>query len=82
MWLFNLHVYVPVHVFMCMWQSRVEIEGYSVVYFDRIAVFEAHMSPTLHGSSAIWCFKGSDGIEIRDRITFDFYTGLPHMQYV
>ena len=24
-----------------MWQSRVEIEGYSVAYFVRIAVFEA-----------------------------------------
>ena len=24
-----------------MWQSRVEIEGYSVAYFDRIAAFEA-----------------------------------------
>ena len=24
-----------------MWQSRVEIEGYSVAYFDHIAVFEA-----------------------------------------
>ena len=24
-----------------MWQSRVEIEDYSVAYFDRIAVFEA-----------------------------------------
>ena len=24
-----------------MWQSHVEIEGYSVAYFDRIAVFEA-----------------------------------------
>ena len=23
-----------------MWQSRVEIEGYSVMYFDRIAAFE------------------------------------------
>ena len=23
-----------------MWQSRVEIEGYSVEYFERIAVFE------------------------------------------
>ena len=23
------------------WQSRVEIEGYSVVYFDRIAAFKA-----------------------------------------
>ena len=25
---------------MHMWQSRVEIEGYSVAYFDRIAAFE------------------------------------------
>ena len=24
-----------------MWQSCVEIEGYSVMYFDRIAAFEA-----------------------------------------
>ena len=24
-----------------MWQSRVEIEGYSVMYFDRITAFEA-----------------------------------------
>ena len=24
-----------------MWQSRVEIEGYSVAYFNRIAAFEA-----------------------------------------
>ena len=23
-----------------MWQSRVEIEGYSVAYFDRITMFE------------------------------------------
>ena len=24
-----------------MWQSRLEIEGYSVAYFDHVAVFEA-----------------------------------------
>ena len=36
------------------------------------------MSPALNGSSAIRHFKGSDAIEIRDRITLDFYTGLPH----
>ena len=31
-------------IFSCvtyMWQSRVEIEGYSVAYFDRIVAFEA-----------------------------------------
>ena len=37
------------------------------------------MSPTLNGSSAIWRFKGSNAIEICDGITFDFYTGLPHV---
>ena len=37
------------------------------------------MSPTLNGSSAIRRFERSDAIEIRDEITFDFYTGLPHM---
>ena len=37
------------------------------------------MSPALNGSSAIRCFKGSNVIEIHDRITFDFYTGLPHV---
>ena len=36
------------------------------------------MSPAL-GSSAIRCFEGSDAIEIHDGITFDFYTGLPHI---
>ena len=38
------------------------------------------MSPTLNGSSAIRHFERGDVIEIRDRITFDFYTGLPHIQ--
>ena len=28
-------------IVMYMWQSRVEIEDYSVAYFDRITVFEA-----------------------------------------
>ena len=37
------------------------------------------MSPALNGSSVIWRFEGSDAIEIRDEITFDFYTGLPHI---
>ena len=63
-----------------MWQSRVEIESYSVAYFDCITSYEARMSPALNGSSAIWCFEGSDVIEIRDGITFGFYTALPHIK--
>ena len=37
------------------------------------------MIPALNGYSAIRRFEGSDAIEIHDGITFDFYTGLPHM---
>ena len=38
------------------------------------------MSPALNRSSEIRRFKHSDAIKIRDGITFDFYTGLPHIQ--
>ena len=41
-------------------------------------IYEASMSPALSGSSAIRRFKGNDAIEIRDEITFGFYTGLSH----
>ena len=37
------------------------------------------MSPALNGSSAIRRFEGNKAIEIREGITFDFYTGLPHI---
>ena len=40
--------------------------------------YEAHISLALNRSSVIRRFEGSDVIEIRDGITFDFYTGLPH----
>ena len=39
-----------------MWQSRVQIVGYSVAYFDRIAVFEAHHSAELPSGGAHTCF--------------------------
>ena len=37
------------------------------------------MSPALNGSSVIRRFKCSNVIEIYNGITFDFYTGLPHI---
>ena len=37
------------------------------------------MSPAVNGSSALRRFKRSDAIEIRDGITFGFYTALPHV---
>ena len=46
---------------------------------DISCIYGARMSPTLNGSSAIKRFKHSDVIKICDGITFDFYTGLPHM---
>ena len=55
-----------------LWQFRVEIKGYSVMYFDRLSAFEA----LYHGSSVIWCFKHSNAIKMHNGITFDFHTGL------
>ena len=37
------------------------------------------MSHALNRSSAIRRFEGSNAIEIRDGITFNFYMGLPHI---
>ena len=37
------------------------------------------MSSALTGSSAIWCFEGSNAIKICDKMTFDFYMRLPHI---
>ena len=39
-----------------MWQSHVEIEGYSVAYFDRIAAFEAPYRLTAVKGRAHMCF--------------------------
>ena len=39
-----------------MWQSRVEIKGYSVMYFDHIAVFEALYRWTSVKGGARMCF--------------------------
>ena len=104
-WQALTEISLHLHHVLDMWQSCVEIQGYSVAYFDCITVFKApyhwtsikggahmhsvdawianestkHMSPALNGSSAIQRFKGSDAIEMRDGITFDFYMGLPHM---
>ena len=46
---------------------------------DILAIYKARMSPTLNRSSGIRRFKHSNAIEIHDGITFDFYTGLPHI---
>ena len=37
----HVHVHTFAHIHVHVWQSRVEIEGYSIVYFDHIAAFEA-----------------------------------------
>ena len=37
------------------------------------------MSPALNGSSTLEHFERSNASEIRNRIMFDFYPGLPHM---
>ena len=61
-----------------MWQSCVEIKGFRR-FITHSCIYEVHMSPTLNRSSAIWHFERSNAIEIHDRITFDFHTGLLYM---
>ena len=54
-------VYIQLDIYMeiitriytsCMWQSRVEIEHYSIVYFDHITPFEAlkHSTSVMGGA--------------------------------
>ena len=40
------------------------------------------MSPTLNGSSVLQRFECGNVVEIRNRIMFDFYPGLPHISHV
>ena len=40
------------------------------------------MSPTRNGSSALQRFEHGNAFEIRNRIMFDFYPGLPHILVV
>ena len=42
-------------------------------------VYTARMSFALNGSSALERFEHGNVIEIRNRIMFDFYPGLPHI---
>ena len=42
-------------------------------------VFTARMSLALHTSSSLERFERGNAIEIRNRIMFDFYPGLPHI---
>ena len=37
------------------------------------------MSPTLNGSSALQRFEHGNAVEVRNRIMFNFYLGLPQM---
>ena len=43
------------------------------------AFYTARKSPTLNRSSVLQCFKCGNAIEIRNRIMFDLYPGLPHV---
>ena len=45
---------------------------YSYIYIVRV-------SPTLSGSSAVQRVKLGDALEIRNRIVFNYYSGLLHM---
>ena len=66
---------------MHMWQSRVEIEHYSIAYFERITAFEALYTQRVWAPPVTrkYCFTALRTREIRHGIMFDFYLGLPHI---
>ena len=39
-YMYDHYIYIYIYIYIYMWQSCVEIKGYSVAYFDRIAAFE------------------------------------------
>ena len=52
-----------------MWQSRVEIEHYSVAYFDRITVFEVlNCRTSIKGGAHICCVNVISIHEFTQRI--------------
>ena len=69
-----------------LWQSRVEIEHYSLYALCKLMntyhVYTACVSPALNGSSALQRFERGNAIEIRNRIMFDFYLILPHLYHI
>ena len=54
---------------MYVWQSRVEIEGYSVAYFDHIVAFEA-----------LYCWTSiKGGAHIRFIDSLDIHASMKHV---
>ena len=65
--LVNLHDTRPsveAAIFMYMWQSRVEIEHYSVAYFDRITAFEVLYRSTSIKGGAHTRYVDLSGIDV------------------
>ena len=44
-----------------------------------LCIYAARMNPAPNGSSTLQHFERGDAIEIRNRMMFDFYPGLPHI---
>ena len=52
-----------------MWQSRVEIEHYSIAYFERIAAFEAlYRRTSVKGGAHIRCVNVAGVDEFTQRV--------------
>ena len=62
-------------------QMPLESISKACVMHEYLMNLRSAMSPALNGSSAMRRFECSNAIEIRDGITFDFYSGLPHVSF-
>ena len=72
--LFRLHRCLRIAVLLNFHYGQ---DSYALCRYS--CIYVAHMSPSLNRSSLIRRFEGSDAIKICNRITSDFYTGLPHI---
>ena len=66
-----------------VWQSRIEIEYFSVAYFEWITEFDALSAKLPLGAGLIrasWMYQTF--MHLHSGIIFDFYPGLPHVHGV
>ena len=79
-WRWSLHILETHHirgaVLLCFHKKTARV---SQMLRRCIYIYKVRISHALHKSSALYHFKYSDASEIYNRITFNFYIGLPHM---
>ena len=75
--MFHSHYYIRSAL---AWKFRYRWGSYTLgKLMNTYHIYTARLSPTFSRSSALEHFERSNASEIRNKIMFDFYLGLPHM---